>query len=420
MRNITGWNGQPHILIGIDNYIDGSHAVRHYRNGSIIARFFDSNNAWTGTAGKLSDAPLDLRPGDQLNLEGRNTGGPGAFYFNYTNEQGLQLGIDTSTMWTWYVPSGDQGNFTDGQIADGYGGMSSFKNSWHAGQIKVQHGDQFKGPNFYNQATYKVFVINERNKTHGFWLTVPPYDQWVGYVGDPTTPEPTGSVADDPIGILHKGSVNNMSIGDASPLGGNRINKFKNIKTTTTENSETIMSEMRDWLRVYSANINGFQTGDGFSFGEFSDSIIWGVKIAVENESGRYANTNDGKISVEGLHGSGDWGGVFKFTLQGNGVYKSATTAGRHTFTNLGGTAKSSVNYVYRLNVQDVTAGNNLGFDIDVTVGYKNAGSEVTSVTSSSNSFNKIDGQAEVITFTGQNVSGMSDFLSVLCKPRDV
>ena len=219
-------------------------------------------------------------------------------------------------------------------------------------------------------------------------------------------------------GILHRGSVGNMSIGDTAIDTHSRINLFKDIKTPTVENSKVVMSEMRDWLRTYAANIGGFDSGARFSFGEFSNSIIWGVRIAVENESGRYANTNDGKISVQGIFGSDDWGGTFKFTLQGNGVFKTATTTGRHTFTNLGGTAKSSVNYVYRLTVQDVTAGSNVGFDIDVTVGHNSAGSKVTSVTSSSNSFNKTNGQADVMTFTGQNVSGMSNFLTVLCKPR--
>lgn len=405
--DLTGWNGSKQMLIAFDNIIRPNTAVAIYRGSTRIFKGHDSGNAWNGLS-KLSDSAVDLQPGDVLKVYGYNTGGPGAFFFNYINEQGYQLGLDDLN-WRWDLNGRDQGPVQANHLAYGYGDLTSFQTAWHNGTMKIQHGD-WNGR--YNLANYKVWDFAKAgvgvNNVVGMFLTVPDYSDWYCY--------DSGQAR----GILRKTGVGNMSVGDTANDSANRINLFKDIKKSTTENSVTSLKEMRDWLRTYSANIGGFETGDRFSYSEFVNSIIWGAKIAVENESGRYANTNDGKISVEGVRGSNDWGGIFKFTLQGNGVYKSATTANRHTFTNLGGSATSSVNYVYRLTIQDVSAGNNVGFDVDVTVGHNTTGSKVTSVTSSANSFNKTNGQADVMTFTGQNVSGMSSFLTVLCKPRDV
>lgn len=420
MSIVAGWNGQPHILIGIDNYIIGSHGVRHYRNGVQIAKMFDSNNAWSGFGGKLSDGPLDLRPGDQLNVEGRNTGGPGAFYFNYINAQGLQLGIDTSTMWTWYTPSGNQGHFKYSQIADGYGSMASFKNSWHAGQIPVQHGNTYKGPNFYNQATYKVFPFSARNVTHGFWLTVPPYNQWVGHVPSSTAISK---------GILRPNDTH-MSAGGYSGGNSASMNQFLSVKMGTDDNEQLTISEMRDWLRAYS--ITNTPAGT-VKFSDMSGSTIFGIEVKIKNESGgypaRYFNTNDAQVSVRPVGGSIPHGGKFKIILHGPGtpandsVFLSATTDTYHTFMNLGGTAKNSSGYRYRIYVEDIggnetyNVGKGQSFQTDIIVGTDNAGSSIKSVGGDPNSWNNTSGAVQSINFTGQSHQAYSNTVTVLCKP---
>ena len=398
--DLSTWNGQQYIHTAADNYL----TMWRWRNGQ--GTQITDLAYWGGGNNYHVFSNHDIQPGDGLYFRCQDAGGAAAFFFNYINTDGLQLGIYHSPRWK-YIAGDKNGNrtapdpnrFTYTQVPASLIGDSS---GWFVQRTYIRNF-----PSWQVATNNYIGDFRAYGNPVWFWFDVPPYDEWAGHVGDP-------------IGILRYGGTGNMSIGDASGVRANRINEFKNIKKSTESNSKTNMSEMRDWLRTYSANIGGFETGSRFSFGEFANSIIWGVKIAVENESGRYANTNDGKISVEGVYGSGDWGGIYKFTLQGNGVFKSATTAGRHTFTNLGGTATSSVNYVYRLTIQDVSAGANVAFEVDVTVGHNTAGSKVTSVTSSANSFNKTNGQADVMTFTGQNVSGMSSFLTVLCKPRDV
>ena len=400
--DLSTWNGQQYIHVAADNYV----TMIRQRGGTYTTIY--TNAFWGGGNNYHVTSSYDIKPGDILYFRCQDAGGSAAMFFNYINTDGLQVGVgdeqgmNSKGYWSLQrgnyryqtIPTGAWTNVPNSLVGD-YSG-------WFVQRSYIRNFPSWQVATYNYIADYRAYG----NPTW-FRFIVPPYDEWTGHVGEP-------------IGILRKGSTGNMSIGDTSGIRANRINEFKDIKKSTESNSHTIMSEMRDWLRTYSANIGGFDTGNRFSFGEFADSIIWGVRIAVENESGRYANTNDGKISVEGVRGSGDWGGIFKFTLQGNGVFKSATTAGRHTFTNLGGTARSSVNYVYRLTIQDVSAGENVGFDVDVTVGHNTAGSKVTSVTSSANSFNKTNGQADVMTFSGQNVSGMSSFLTVLCKPRDV
>ena len=88
-----------------------------------------------------------------------------------------------------------------------------------------------------------------------------------------------------------------ISVGDASGADSS-INALRNIKRSTTTNSEMAMSTLRDWFRSYvdgagdpSSNFPG--AGDTISFSDFYNLTIFGVQIELQNEINRKPQLRD-------------------------------------------------------------------------------------------------------------------------------
>ena len=125
-----------------------------------------------------------------------------------------------------------------------------------------------------------------------------------------------------------------ISIGDASGADSS-INALRNIKRSTTTNSEMAMSTLRDWFRSYvdgagdpSDNFPG--AGDAISFSDFYNLTIFGVQIELQNETdSQYTELNDGKLRINGINGTED------FSFNFNGETGEPTGTGDHEFLNV-------------------------------------------------------------------------------------
>ena len=92
-----------------------------------------------------------------------------------------------------------------------------------------------------------------------------------------------------------------ISIGDGSGTGRS-LNELRNIKRSTTTNSEMAMSTLRDWFRSYVDPTGDTDSvfpgaGDEISFSDFRNMIIFGIQMEVANESDtEYDNSANGEL----------------------------------------------------------------------------------------------------------------------------
>ena len=407
--DLSKWNGVPQLTAAADNYLT---MWRWPAGQQIFNQAF-----WGGGNNFHYVMNQEILPGDRLYFRCYDTGGAAAMFFNYINAQGLQLGIDTSSNWK-YIVGDKNGNLTAPD-------PNKFTYTRVPARMVQPSTGWFVQPNYIRnfpawQVATGSFMGDFRTLGNPTWFyyTVPPYSQWFGYV--PTT---------DGKGILRP-RVTDMSAGGISAGDSASMNQFLSIKMGTGDNERLSIKEMRDWVRTYS--ITNTPAGT-VKFSDMSGSTIFGLEVKIQNESGgypaRYFNTNDAKVSVRPIGGSIPHGGKFKIILHGPGtpandsVYLSTTTNTYHVFSNLGGTAKNSSGYRYRIYVEDIggsetyNAGVGKYFQTDIIVGTDNSGSSIKSVGGDPNSWNNTSGAVQSINFTGQSHQAYSNTVTVLCKP---
>ena len=202
--DLSTWNGQQYIHTAADNYL----TMWRWRNGQ--GTQITDLAYWGGGNNYHVFSNYDIQPGDNLYFRCQDAGGSAAFFFNYINTDGLQLGIYHSSRWK-YIAGDKNGNrtapdpnrFTYTQVPASLIGDSS---GWF-----VQRNYIRNFPSWQVATNNYIGDFRKYGNPTWFWFNVPPYDEWAGHVGDP-------------IGILRYGNTGNMSIGDTSLTRANRIN----------------------------------------------------------------------------------------------------------------------------------------------------------------------------------------------------
>ena len=192
-----------------------------------------------------------------------------------------------------------------------------------------------------------------------------------------------------------------ISIGDGSGTGRS-LNELRNIKRSTTTNSEMAMSTLRDWFRSYVDPTGDTDSvfpgaGDEISFSDFRNMIIFGIQMEVANESDtEYDNSANGQLRINGVNGTED----YTFRLQGidDGYDTSLSPTGTAdaTFTGLGGNAQYSTGYDYTLTCTDDTTG--VAFTLTFQIGLGSSNAKITGTTTAG-------GNGTVYTFGNQGTS---------------
>ena len=193
-----------------------------------------------------------------------------------------------------------------------------------------------------------------------------------------------------------------ISIGDASGADSS-INALRNIKRSTTTNSEMAMSTLRDWFRSYvdgagdpSDNFPG--AGDAISFSDFYNLIIFGVQIELQNEtSNQYNNANNGKLRINGINGTED----FSFNFNGSTQEPTGTADVEYTSLNSGN---------YTLTCTDSTT--SAEFTLAINIGYGGTASKITGTTTAG-------GDGTVYTSDATNGGGYSSTLVIYIEDPD-
>ena len=174
--------------------------------------------------------------------------------------------------------------------------------------------------------------------------------------------------------IPHSGSV---SIGDAAPEGS-RLNELRNLKRSTTTNSQMAMSTLRDWFRTYvnpaGDSLGGFpDSGNQISMSDFRGMKIWGCNVRSKNEStSTYANSNNASLKIKGINGTGD----YDFRLGGVWQYPSGST--EVEFTGFNGDGSES----HTLTVKD-DGGTSTQFTLEWVPGYGTGQAKIVGTTTS-------------------------------------
>jgi len=205
-----------------------------------------------------------------------------------------------------------------------------------------------------------------------------------------------------------------ISIGDGAGAGRS-LNELRNIKRSTTTNSQMALSTLRDWFRTYvdpagdpSSNFPG--AGNEISFSDFRNMIIFGVQMEVANESDTvYDNSANGQLRINGINGTED----FTFRLQGisDGYDTTITPSGTNdgTFTGLGGNAQYSTGYDYTLTCTDDTT--SAAFTLTFQIGLGSSNAQITGTTTAG-------GNGTVYTFGSQGTS-FGDTMVIYIEERD-
>lgn len=206
-----------------------------------------------------------------------------------------------------------------------------------------------------------------------------------------------------------------VSIGDAAS-SGRSLNELRNIKRSTTTNSEMAMSTLRDWYRTYvdgagDPSGNFPAAGDQISFSDFRLMTVLGVQMEVRNESDTaYDNSGDGQLRINGINGGED----YTFRLQGisdsydTTISPVGTTDA--TFTSLGGTGTGSTGYDYTLTVTDDVT--NAVFTLTFQIGLGSSGGQITGTTTAG-------GDGTVFVFGSQSSGSFGDTMLILIGDPD-
>lgn len=193
-----------------------------------------------------------------------------------------------------------------------------------------------------------------------------------------------------------------ISIGDAAGSTSS-LNALRNIKRSTTTNSQMAMSTLRDWYRSFvdgagdpSSNFPG--AGDAISFSDFYNLIIFGVQIELQNEtSNQYANANNGKLRINGIDGTED----FSFNFNGQTHEPTGTADVEYSSLNSGN---------YTLTCTDSTT--SASFTLSINIGYGGTASKITGTATAG-------GSGTVYTSDATNGGGFSSTLVIYIEDPD-
>ena len=197
-----------------------------------------------------------------------------------------------------------------------------------------------------------------------------------------------------------------ISIGDAAG-SGRSLNELRNIKRSTTTNSQMAMSTLRDWFRSYvdptgdaSSNFPG--AGDEISFSDFRNMVIFGVQMEVANESDtEYDNSANGQLRINGINGTEDYTFRLQGLSDGYDTSLTPTDTADATFTGLGGSAQYSRGFDYTLTCTDDTTGVIFTLTFQIGLGSTSADSTKAKITGTTTS----GGNGTVYTFGSQSTS---------------
>jgi|TARA_Y100000310_G_scaffold325836_1_gene389939 hypothetical protein len=168
-----------------------------------------------------------------------------------------------------------------------------------------------------------------------------------------------------------------VSVGDAAG-SGKSLNELRNVKRSTTTNSQMAMSTLRDWFRTYvnptGDSLGGFpDSGNEISMSDFHGMKIWGCNVRSKNEStSTYANSNNASLKAKGINGTGD----YAFHLNSTWQYPSGSA--EVEYTGLNGDGSTS----HTLTVRD-EGGTNTDFTLLWCPGYGTGQAKIYGTTTS-------------------------------------
>lgn len=187
-RNMTGWDGKPIMHVGVDNLLTMIR-WRTLPSGVVKGKTLVSDLVWNGgnsigrmVGGTFAAAAGDdgdnfIVPGDRLYFRAQEYGGGNGMFFNFTNSDGYQIGIDRTSNWS-YVRSSSKtapGHDTNTYLPIPANAITVGGHMTPASGIpNAPTWDTATNMGFDNYASILGNPV-------WFLYVVPPYREWAGY-----------------------------------------------------------------------------------------------------------------------------------------------------------------------------------------------------------------------------------------------